>query len=126
MNTAGIMKKIIVIIALFFGVSMHAQKAVAAEKVLCADFEKIDSYEHTTPGDSLEIINFRFKENLFSALNDIPETLDHDFTCLKDHIGITSSPDKNLRAYSWNTRMGGTMRDFQTIFQYEGSDNKVK
>lgn len=52
------------------------------------------------------------------------KTLSYPFRKLqqKTNITITTSPDKKVRLYSWNTGQGGTSPDYQTYIQYQTGD----
>jgi len=69
--------------------------------------------------NNLEAANAKFEAVLLEALNKYHELLDYDFKFLDKPV---TSPNKKLSAYSWDTQMGGTMRDYQTIFQYQVKD----
>jgi len=69
--------------------------------------------------DKLEAANAKFEADLLAVLNQYTSSLFHDLNFLATTV---TSPDKKLSAYSWDTQMGGTMRDFQTIFQYQVKD----
>jgi len=113
--------------AILFTLPAMGQDMTTIDKKLAADFEKVNRMfqQEKIDDDSLEVANIVFETNLLKVLNDFPESLEYHFPKLSRELGIVSSPDKKLRAYSWNTNMGGTMKDFQTIFQYR-DDNIVK
>lgn len=66
----------------------------------------------------------QLKNNLIKHLKN-PATLKYAFPKLKDKMFIATSPDGKFRVYSWNTEDGGTMRNFDAIYQYQGTDGKV-
>lgn len=66
-----------------------------------------------------------FTQELKSFLVTHPETIDYPFDRLKacSPLYITTSDDKKLRIYSWDTRLGGTMHFYNTVFQYRIGEN---
>lgn len=46
-------------------------------------------------------------------------SLKHSFDSLKTQIKITTSIDKQLRIFSWDTEMGGTWHNFVSYLQYK-------
>lgn len=75
--------------------------------------------------NKLENDNRVFSEKMLYYTSNYPETLTFKFDSLrKDNIHIVSSDDQLFRIYSWDTWLGGSMRNFKNIFQYK-SGNKV-
>ena len=50
----------------------------------------------------------------------LPAMLGYGFPRLKDKMFIATSRDGKFRVYSWDTETGGTMHDFDSVFQYRG------
>lgn len=74
--------------------------------------------------DSLENANAEFAEWLLTDT----ATFHHDFPIAsgsEGFVNILTSADSALRIYSWNTHMGGTMRDYRNIIQYR-SNGSIK
>jgi hypothetical protein len=98
------------------------------ENELQKSYKKIQSDRlgnDTIAWDSLESDNKIFKEKITKYISTYPETLTYEFDSLKkENIHIVTSDDKLFRIYSWNTWLGGTMEDFENIFQYK-SNTKV-
>lgn len=96
------------------------------EKDLHRSYRKIlsDRFDtDTTAWDSLELHNNIFREKLSKYTASIPATLTFKFDSLrKDNIDIVSSNDNLLRIYSWDTWLGGTMHDFENVFQFKSND----
>lgn len=70
--------------------------------------------------EQLEIDGKSFREKFEKYTSQYPSTLTANFVSLKkDNIKIVSSDDSLLRIYSWDTWQGGTMRDFECVFQYQ-------
>lgn len=91
-------------------------------------YKKIKAYRFdsdTIAWDALEIENKLFKDKIENYTSKYSSTLTYNFPLLKENnIHIVSSEDKLFRIYSWNTWQGGTMDDFQVIYQYK-SDGKI-
>ncbi len=96
------------------------------EKMLTRQYEQMETYRRDNKFDSLSLANTRFKSNLLANLRNVPATFTYPFTLLQEKIEIVASSDKRLRAYSWNTLQGGTMRDYKAIIQYEDQAGQVR
>lgn len=71
--------------------------------------------------DTLIAANKIFSERLLHYTSTMPVTLAYDFPELqKAGVEIASSPDHQLRIYSWDTWLGGTMGYYGDLFQYKG------
>ncbi len=109
---------------------------MAIEKRLLFHYNKIlywSGKDTTGSYDSLNKENEKFKKTLLHYTSTVLATLTYPFDSLTapnhgifvtDNINITTSADKNLRIYSWDTWEGGTMHDFDNIVQYKVG-NKV-
>lgn len=64
---------------------------------------------------------------LLEYISENPSSLEYDFKKLADTTGIfiTTSEDRKLRIYSWNTFMGGTSPCFAAIAQANMSGNVI-
>lgn len=82
-------------------------------------------YQHDN--DSLEAQSDLFSSKLLSYISKNPATLNYSFQALKDSnvVEIATSADSLFRIYSWDTWLGGTMHDFENIYQYK-SGGKVR
>ena len=75
--------------------------------------------------DSIETENIIFRNKIVKYTSMNPLTLTYRFDSLRhDNIDIVSSKDKLFRIYSWDTWLGGTMHNFENVFQYK-IDDKV-
>ncbi|RYD93832.1 MAG: hypothetical protein EOP54_18540 [Sphingobacteriales bacterium] len=110
--------------------STAPQDFAALDKKLTAQFDSIYYwYDRSYVNDSLddlaygrfEAANEVFLNHLQQVLNQ-PGALDYNFKLLDEKITIVASGDKKLRAFSWDTYMGGTMKDLRTVFQYKTPD----
>ena len=99
---------------------------VKIENDLHKSYKKIlsDRFDaDTTDWDSLELHNKFFRDKLLKYTANYSATLTFKFDSLrKDNFKIISSDDKLLRIYSWDTWHGGTMLDFESVFQYKNKD----
>lgn len=48
------------------------------------------------------------------------DVLQYAFSKLKEQMYVATSRDGKLRIYSWDLETGGTMHDFDCVFQYQG------
>jgi hypothetical protein len=102
------------------------QKSGSISAILLKQYSKINwwhEYQRAHPdkeyGDSLVNANLKFQE-LLGKYGKIPSTLSANFKELKDAgIYVTTSEDRLFRIYSWDTRLGGTMRIFYNVMQYK-------
>lgn len=75
--------------------------------------------------DSLIVINSkRFTDSMSDLIKNNPNTFNYSFELLQKEnaINLISSADDNLRVYSWNNHLGGTMRFFNQIFQFKSNE----
>ncbi|MBB5396227.1 hypothetical protein [Mucilaginibacter sp. AK015] len=96
------------------------------EADLLRSFTKLEYWDHQQrkgldgASDSLEAANDVFETKLKGYAINIPSTIAEPFTALKKaHLDIFTSTDGLFRIYSWETWMGGTMRDFSNLMQYK-------
>ena len=69
--------------------------------------------------NSIEHNNKIFNEKIKTYTSNYPLTLDYKFDSLNQKIEILTSDDNLFRIYSWDTGMGGTMRDYENLFQFK-------
>lgn len=96
-----------------------------ADKELASLYSKIFPFYYGD-NDSLNYYSQAFTDRLSDFVKNNPATLKYKFRSLTDSNAchIVTSTDGLLRIYSWNTWLGGTMRDFNNIFQFRYG-NKV-
>ncbi len=121
------MKTVFLILLLCFSLSGYSQELTTLEAKLSQDYDRIlywNSQRGNDPYDSLEIANSRFKENLLEVLAEHSSSLHYAFPWLQERgINVVTSPDGNLRIYSWDTYTGGTMRFFESAYQFRGDSS---
>lgn len=122
------MKTFGIIILLLASISVFGQDMSEIEKELVAGIKQVEQYSNygeTPDFDKQGGVNKAFREKLLTATDKNPSALKHDFAELKKHIQITTSPDKKLRIYSWDTGSGGSMHFYGNIYQFVGGDGEV-
>jgi hypothetical protein len=77
--------------------------------------------------DSLSFYSDLFSTKLTNYIKSNPATLDCEFKSLTDSgtCSIVTSADGSFRIYSWDTWLGGTMRNYKNLFQFK-SEGKVR
>ncbi|MGH2646045.1 MAG: hypothetical protein ACRDE8_00695 [Ginsengibacter sp.] len=96
-----------------------------ADKELASLYSKIFPFYYGD-NDSLNYYSELFATRLSTFIKDNPATLNYKFKSLTDSnaCDIVTSTDGLLRIYSWDTWLGGTMHNFNNIFQFK-SGSKV-
>ena len=77
--------------------------------------------------DSLIALNSRkFTDSITHLIQKNANTFHYPFELLQKEnaLNLITSPDKKLRVYSWDNHLGGTMRFFNQIFQFQ-SNNQI-
>ena len=114
-------------IALFASVSALAQTPVAIERELMGyldNISKYGSYGGEYEGAKLDKNNTALK-NALIKYGKRADILAHRFAKLDNKMYVATSRDGRLRIYSWDVEDGGTMHDFDNVFQYKGKSGKV-
>jgi hypothetical protein len=94
----------------------YAQSVQKIEQELLTAFKKISSENK----DSLRSANEHFSDLLSGYTAKYPNTLRTEFRSLvEEGLYIASSEDGLFRIYSWDTREGGSMHQYETIYQYK-------
>ena len=104
-----------------------SQSPAAVERDILAQLKNVDkfrSYGGDYDEDKLDAANSAVRDLLVksSSRSDI---LQYSFPALKKEINIVTSRDGKLRIYSWDLQTGGTMHDYDNVFQYQGASGKV-
>jgi len=123
------MQKTALALTLLLSVSsiVSGQTVAAIESKLLtrlANIEKWSNYGEHPDYDKLEKENDLFKRDLLRSTRQ-PATLSAAFPRLKKELRIVTSKDGRLRIYSWDRQTGGTMHDYDNVFQYRGGGGKV-
>ncbi len=115
------------VVTLLSLVSASAQTPVAVERVLLKRLSEIgrwSNYGETPDHEKLEVENEAFKNDLLKYTK-IQTTLAYPFRKLQEQMYVVTSRDGRLRIYSWDRQTGGTMHDFDSVYQYRGKSGKV-
>lgn len=120
--------KLIFLAGCFITCHLFAQSHDAAEKDLTKSFDKVKywgqhQYDPALDNrleDSLQNANKTFGEKLKTYAANFPFTIIQKFSLLKKMgVDMTTSPDRRLSIYSWDTYTGGTWRNYCSVFQYK-------
>lgn len=108
-------------------VSAWSQTSAQLEKNVLArlrTLEKLGGRSGRDNASFLEKENLRLEKEFLRGLKQ-SSTLKYPFKALAGKMFIATSPDGNFRIYSWDKQTGGTMRDFENIYQYRGANRRV-
>lgn len=104
-------------------------EALTLARSISDHLQRIHTFASQGNDDSLETANKALSEFLKNGSKKHPEWLDMDLPGTDTmSINVLTSEDRKARIYSWDTRLGGTMRFFYGVMQYKtskGSDVKV-
>jgi hypothetical protein len=117
----------ILFVLFIFAVAVAAQTPQKSEQELLgklASLEKVSSYSGNYDENSTTKAQEDFKNSLLKALEN-PETLKYSFAKLGEQMYVATSPDGKFRIYSWDTQDGGTMHNFDAVYQYQSDAGKV-
>ena len=121
------MKKTILMLTAFALIAGSCSQKMTDEKIeadLVKSYKSIQTARYDDSDlDKLNDANKTFKEKLLDYTSKYPSTLTSKFDLLKKEIDIASSEDGLFRIYSWNTCGGGTMQEFENVFQFKCGDN---
>lgn len=119
--------KFVISIIFVFALSAFGQSDAKIERELVGHIENIQKwsvYGSEPKEDLLSKENEIFADKLLKYTQNA-STLDYKFGELKKLMYISTSEDGKLRIYSWDTEDGGTMHNFDRVYQYRGADGKV-
>jgi hypothetical protein len=123
MKTTLLILTIIIYTSKLFSQTLNADKT---ESELWNSYKKILYYRlgtETIYFDSIEIENQNFRKKINLNICNNPNSINYNFDSLKQNIHIVNSEDGKLRIYSWNTWLGGTMEDYESVFQFKYKDS---
>ena len=100
-----------------------AQTSQQIEKTLLGHLEK---FQNRAASDSavIEKENKALKADLLRYAK-LRSVLRYNFPALSKKMFIATSRDGKFRIYSWDNESGGTMRDFENVYEFEGRDGRV-
>lgn len=88
-------------------------------------YSEIETAKENT-NDLVEETSKKYSDSLISFIQNNPNSLYYSFEKLQNQraIYVATSTDQKFRIYSWDTHLGGTMRFFDQLFQFQ-SQNKT-
>jgi hypothetical protein len=115
------------LIILLGGANSAAQSLDEIETTLVGHLQKLElvsNYGGSGDYAAQADLNQKLRDALmkFGARSDV---LDYPFPKLDEMMSITTSKDRRLRAYSWDTESGGTMHDYMTVYQFQKRNGDV-
>lgn len=123
-------KNLLLFIFFVSTLSSFSQQQQITEASLLKDFKQINYWalNHTplsdliNPYDSITKANKTFLSHLLQYTSQNTSSITASFDSLQNEgLSIATSPDNLFRIYSWNSRTGGTMHIFYSIFQYKNN-----
>jgi hypothetical protein len=121
------MLNFVVLISLAFALSAFGQSNAQIEKELVSaikDVQKYSNYGENSDDEKLTKANEVFQAKLLKYTK-TASTLQYKFSELSDLLYVATSDDGKFRIYSWDMEDGGTMHDYQSVYQYVGADGKI-
>ena len=118
---------LLALFTLLAGLSITAQTTPAVERELIGylnNVTKYGSYAGAYDGDKLDKNNAALKAGLLKY-GKRADTLAYKWPKLNDKMYVTTSRDGRFRIYSWDMSDGGTMHNFDNVFQFKGKSGKV-
>lgn len=107
--------------------SAFGQSPATVERDILAQLKNVDkfgSYSGSFDEEKLDAANSAVRELLIKN-GDRLDVLRYGFPKLKDAMNVATAPDGKLRIYSWDLETGGTMHDFDQVFQYQSTDGQT-
>src|SRR5881394_3489755 len=104
-----------------------AQTPVAIEKEFLGyidNITKFGTYGGTADEDKLTKFNDLLRDKLL-AYGKRADVLAYSFPKIKQELYVATSPDGRFRVYSWDLNDGGSMHDFDKVYQYQGRSGKI-
>lgn len=112
---------------MLFAASAAAQSPATVEREIVGHLDAITKYG--SYGDSYDEAKLtKHNELLKNTLirnGKRSEILHYAFPKLDGKMFVATSADGKLRVYSWDLETGGTMHDFESVYQYRGKSGKV-
>lgn len=103
------------------------QTPEAIERELLGHLSDVSKYGNYSGGydeEKLSAANEGLRQKLM-RYGTRADVLAYGFAALKDEMYVATSKDGRLRIYSWDMQTGGTMHDFDAVYQYVGKGGKV-
>lgn len=119
--------KVLFLLLVFLPVAAFAQTPAAVEREMIGylnNISKYGNYAGAFDGDKLDANNTSLKSALLKY-GKRADILAYPFSKLNDKMYVVTSRDGRFRVYSWDLESGGTMHDFDNVFQYQAKSGKV-
>lgn len=121
MIMSNIKKYLIVIFLLSFSFLTYAETNQVIEKNLIGAVDKLNS---NTDDNETENLNLNLA-HLLTKYAQLPQTLQYNFPALSQKISIVTSADQRVRAYNWDTNMGGSAKMMAYVEQFRSENGAV-
>lgn len=121
------MKTSIFAILFLLASTAFSQTPAAVERELVEYLDNISKYGNYGGGyddEKLESSNAGLKAKLVSS-GKRADILKYAFAGLKEKMYVATSRDGRFRVYSWDMETGGTMHEFDSVFQYQGKSGQI-
>ena len=112
---------------LFLASAAITQTPASVEREMLGYLDQINkygTYGGAYESQKVEKGNSDLKKSLVSYAKRA-DILTYRFRKLIGKMYVATSRDGRLRIYSWDTNTGGTMHDFENVYQYRGKSGKV-
>lgn len=121
--------KIIVLVAfvLLLDITLFSQTPAKVESDMLAALDNIEKFGSYL-GNYDEEKSAKANDDLRSLLvrhGKRKDILKYAFTRLRKEMDVETSRDGRFRIYSWDMSTGGTMHDFDCVFQFQGQSGRV-
>lgn len=99
-----------------------AHDLAAAELLLIRQYDRVAN-DKTIEPDSLGYQARVFRRWMDTLIASNAASLQYPFNKLQDsaHVAVITSADGRFRIYSWDNWMGGTMHNFEAVYQWQGN-----
>ena len=127
MNTIFTKRLLILVVICLAGQAVYTQTSAKIESEMLGHLGNIQKYASRGGNFDMERLDDANKK-LKAAIvkyGALPAMLGYGFPRLKDKMFVATSRDGKFRIYSWDTETGGTMHDFDNVFQYRSSGGSV-
>lgn len=121
------MKTIFFLIVAVFSASASGQTPARVETELLgylADISKYGNYGGERDEEKLTAANEGLERSLINN-GTKAAMLAYAFPKLQEEMFVATSKDGKFRIYSWDMQTGGTMRDFASVYQFQGKSGKT-
>jgi hypothetical protein len=121
------MRSCLLIFLISIATVVPGQSPAAIERQLIGHLAAIEKHG-TYRGHYAEELSDKANARLRSALvrfGNRRDVLKYGFPKLKGKMFVATSRDGRFRIYSWDLETGGTMHDFDSVYQFEGKSGKV-